>query len=39
MGMHAKDDKNSADESWRILSVLFTLLTKVLLEALVLAVN
>ena len=37
--MHAKDDKNSADEPLRILSVSYTLMTKVLLETLVLAVN
>ena len=37
--MHVKDGKNIADESWWILSVLFTLMTKVTLETPVLAIN
>ena len=39
MIMHAKDGKISSDESWRILNVLFTPMTKVTLETPVLAVN
>ena len=36
---HAKDGRISVDESWRILNVLFTPMTKVTLETPVLAVN
>jgi len=39
MVRHAKDGQISADESWRILNVLFTPMTRVTLEAPVLAVN
>jgi len=39
MVMHAEDGKISADESWRILNVLFTPMTKVTLETPVLAAN
>jgi len=39
MVAHAKDGKISMDESWRILNVLFTPMTKVTLETPVLAVN
>ena len=39
MVMHAKDGQISVDESWRILNVLFTPMTKVTLEAPVLRVN
>ena len=39
MVIYAKDDTNIADESWWILSVLFTLMTKVTLETPVLAIN
>ena len=39
MENHAKDGKISADESWRILDVLFTPMTKVTLQTPVLSVN
>ena len=39
MVTHAKDGQISGDESWRILNVLFTPITKVILETPVLAVN
>ena len=39
MVIYAKDDTNIADESWLILSALFTLMTKVTLETPVLAIN